>query len=129
MKTGVVSGSNQVLSQGSKGSQAKKPTTTDVMTGGSQQQPRLSSHATGLFGGGAFTTNIFSGDKANKPLNLFGGNTNNNPLLTPLLTNFNNPRPDIFGPGAQIQNIVLPTTTPQPPPTKIYTEETLLPEL
>ena len=84
-----MSGSNQVLSQGSKGSQAKKPTTTEVMTGGSQQQPRLSSHGTGLFGGGAFTTNIFGGDKGNKPLNLFGGNTNNNPLLT----NFNNPRP------------------------------------
>ena len=116
MRTGIASGSNQVLSQGSKGSQVKKPTTTEVMTGGSQQQPRVS-NTTGLFGGGAFTTNIFGGDKANKPLNLFGGNTNNNPLLT----NFNNPRHDIFGPGAQIQNIVLPTTTPQPPPTKIYT--------
>ena len=114
-----------MLSQGSKGSQAKKPTTTEVMIGGSQQQPRLSSHTTGLFGGGAFTTNIFGGDKANKPLNLFGGNTNNNPLLT----NFNNIRPDLLGPNAQIQNIVLPTTTPQPPPTKIYTQENLLPEL
>ena len=89
MRTGVVTGSNQVLSQGSKGSQAKKPTTTDVMTGGSLQQPKVSSNATGLFGGGAFTTNIFGGDKANKPLNLFGSNPNNNPLLT----NFNNPRP------------------------------------
>jgi hypothetical protein len=88
MRSGVVSGSNQVLSQGSKGSQAKKPTTTEVMTGGSQQQPRVS-NTTGLFGGGAFTTNIFGGDKGNKPLNLFGGNPNNNPLLT----NFNNPRP------------------------------------
>ena len=117
MRAGVVSGSNQVLSQGSKGSQAKKPTTTDVMTGGSLQQPKVSSNATGLFGGGAFTTNIFGGDKANKPLNLFGGNTNNNPLLT----NFNNRRPDLFGPGAQVQNIVLPTTTPQPSSTKIYT--------
>ena len=117
MRAGPVYGSNQVSSQGSKGSQAKKPTTTEVMTGGSQQQPRLSSHATGLFGVVAFTTNIFGGDKAKKPLNLFGGNTNNNPLLT----NFNNPRPVLFGPGAQIQNIVLPTTTPQPPTTQIYT--------
>ena len=57
MRTGPVYGSNQGSSQGFKGSQAKKPTTTEVMTGGSQQQPRLSSHGTGLFGGGAFTTN------------------------------------------------------------------------
>ena len=124
MRTGLVSGSNQGSNQGYKGSQPKKTTTTEVMMGGSQQQSRQSSHTTGLFGGGAFTNNIFGGEKA-KPLNLFGGNTNNNRLLT----NFNNPRPDIFGPGAQIQNIVLPTTTPQPPPTKIYTQETLLPAI
>ena len=121
MRTGPVygynQGSNQGSSQGFKGSQSKKPTTTEVMTGGSQQQPRLSSHATGLFGGGAFTANIFGGGKDAKPLNLFGVNTNNNPLLK----NLNNSRHDIFGPSAQIKNIVLPTTTPQPPPTKIYT--------
>jgi len=33
-----VSGSNQGFSQGSKGSQTKKPTTNEVMTGGSLQQ-------------------------------------------------------------------------------------------
>ena len=38
MRTGIVTGSNQVLSQGSKGSQVKKLTTTEVMTGGGQQQ-------------------------------------------------------------------------------------------
>ena len=38
MRTGPVYGSNQVLSQGSKGSQTKKPTTTEVMTAGSLQQ-------------------------------------------------------------------------------------------
>ena len=78
-----------------------------------------------MFGSGAFTTNLFGGDKGNKPLNLFGGNTINNPLLT----NFNNPRPNLFGPGVQSENIVLSTTTPQPPSTKIFTEETLRPEL